>query len=151
MIGPVARVALKAFIDDYIERRTDIKRSTRLVMEHTRRNLIDYFGVDKPIREINPGEVDEWLLYLNTKGLADNTIRRRCGVAKQFLSHAIRKKLITDNPFAGLKSSVQGNPKRYFFVTRDMADKVFDACPDAEWRLFLHSLGMGDLDARLNI
>ena len=73
LIGPVSRVALKAFIDDYIERRTDIKRSTRLVMEHTRRNMIDYFGVDIPIREINPGEVDEWLLYLNQKGLADNT------------------------------------------------------------------------------
>jgi integrase len=42
---------------------------------------------------------------------------------------------VTDNPFADLVSAVRGNPSRLYFVTRDEAAKVLDACPDAEWRL----------------
>ena len=48
---------------------------------------------------------------------------------------AQRRKLLTDNPFADLVSAVRGNPSRLYFVTRDEAGKVLDACPDAEWRL----------------
>ena len=43
--------------------------------------------------------------------------------------------MISKNPFAKLKASVQGNSDRFFFVTRDMAVKVLDACPDSVWRL----------------
>ena len=39
------------------------------------------------------------------------------------------------NPFADLKASVQANKGREYFVTHEMAQKVLNACPDAEWRL----------------
>ncbi len=31
--------------------------------------------------------------------------------------------------------SVTGNAERQFFITRDAATKVLEACPDAPWRL----------------
>jgi hypothetical protein len=43
------------------------------------------------LREITPGDVDEWRLSLVRSGLSDNTIRRRCGIAKQFFNAAMRK------------------------------------------------------------
>jgi len=82
------------------------------VYGHTRRNLIDHFGADKLLKEITPGDADGWRLYLIGLGLSDNTVRRRCGIAKQFFRAAVRRKLVMVNPFADLKAAVLGNAKR---------------------------------------
>ncbi|MHC4563838.1 MAG: tyrosine-type recombinase/integrase [Planctomycetota bacterium] len=67
--------------------------------------------------------------------MAENTVRRRCGMAKQFFRAAVRRKLIPSNPFEDLKASVRGNSKQLYFITREEANKVLEACPDAQWRL----------------
>ena len=81
LVKPQARLTLAAFLTGYIAKRSDVKASTTLVYGHTQRNLIELFGEDRPIRSITPGDVDEWRLYLIEAGLADNTVRRRCGIA----------------------------------------------------------------------
>ena len=63
-------------------------------------------------------------------------MRRVCGRAKQFFRAALRKKLIAESPFADMKgTSVTANRSRDYFVTRDEADGVLNACPDAQWKL----------------
>ncbi len=126
---------LQAFLDRYFSSRIDVKPATLTVWGHTRRNLIAFFGPDKPLREITRGDADEWRLSLAAEGLSESTIRKRCGFAKQFLSAAVKHELIPSNPFAELKSGDLANPSRYYFVTREEADKVVEACPDAQWRL----------------
>lgn len=127
---------LKAFLDAYVDGRFDVKGSTSTVYGHTRRNLVEYFGADKPLRDITPGDADNWRIWLaQSEGLADNTVRRRSGIAKQFFKAAVRRKLIAENPFADLVAAVRRNEKRYHFISRDDAQKVIDACPDAQWRL----------------
>jgi len=126
---------LGAFLDSYIADRCDVKPATALVYGHTRRNLIDYFGAGKPLAEITPGEADKWRLYLIGLKLSDNTVRRRCGIAKQFFRAAVRRKLLVVNPFADLKAAIQANAKRFYFISKEEAAKVLDACPDAQWRL----------------
>lgn len=87
---------------------------------HTRRCLVAFYGPEKPLREIHSGSADEFRLFLiGTEKLSDNTVRRRCGIAKQFFRAAQRQKLIGENPFADLTATVRGNPKRYYFVTRE--------------------------------
>lgn len=129
------RATLGAFLDAYIARRVDVKPSTQLQYQQVRRNLVDYFGSTKPLRDITAGDADNWRLHLIGKGLADNTVRRRCGRAKHFFTAAARKGLVSSNPFADLKSAVSGNAERLYFVTRDETQRVLDACPDAQWRL----------------
>ncbi len=130
------QATLKGFVDAYIAKRIDVKGSTATVYGHTRRNLIEFFGADMPLRDISPGDADEWRLYLIEQGLAeDTTVRRRCGIAKQYFTAAVRKKLIASNPFSDLKSVVQANGSRSYFVTQEEAEAVLDACPDAQWRL----------------
>ena len=85
LIASRERATLAAFIDGYIAKRTDVKGSTATVYGHTRRNLVEFFGADKPLRDITPGDADEFCLYLLEQGLAgDSTVRRRCGIAKQY-------------------------------------------------------------------
>lgn len=126
---------LKGFIDSYFALRSSVKKSTQTVWGHTRRCLVEFFGADKPLRDLTAGCAEEWRADLIRQGLAENTIRRRCGIAKQFFGYALRKGLINQNPFSGLVAATRGNPSRNYYVTREETQKVLDACPDDEWRL----------------
>ncbi len=142
-----SRATLRAFVDDYISMRqsTDAKPATIVVWGHTRRNLIEHFGTDKPLREITAGDAEEWRLSLVGQGLAESTIRKRCSFAKQFFNHAVKKAVIDRNPFADLKSAAKSNPDRFHFVHRETMDRVLQACPDAEWRLIVSLARFGGL------
>ena len=135
LVSKRAGVRLQAFLDAYIKKRCDTKPSTRLVYGHTRRNLIAYFGADKPLRDITPGDADEWRLNLIAQGLADNTVRRRSGIAKQFFNAAVRKGVVEKNPFTDLKAGVLSNTSRMYFVSEAESQAVLDACPGNQWRL----------------
>ena len=126
---------LGEFLDQYISGRTDIKPSTRCNLEQVRRNLVDYFGAERLLASITPGDTDEFRVNLLGK-LGENTVRRNCGRAKQFFRAAVRKKLIVENPFADMKGcAVKATTDRMYFVTQEVAVKVLEACPDAQWRL----------------
>jgi integrase len=138
-------MTLGSFLDRYISSRTDAKAGTHKFFNNTRRNLIEFFGGDRPLRDITHGDADEWRIYLLDEGLADNTVRRRCGMARQFFRAAIRKNIITQNPFSDMRVTVLPNPARMFFISRAAAKKIFDACPDAEWRLIFALCRFGGL------
>jgi integrase len=138
-------VTLKRFIDDYIKSRIDTKPGTRSTYQHVQKNLIAYFGESKILRDVTRGDVDKWRLFLLSLGLSENTVRRRCGVAKQFFRAAMRNDIIEKNPFEGVKVVVQANPSRMYFVTADQARKVLEACPDAQWRLIFALCRYGGL------
>lgn len=131
---------LGPFIDLYISKRTDVKPGTLAVYNIVRGDLTRFFGPDKPLREITPGDADEWRLWLaegttTRNSLAENTIARRCGVAKQFFRTAVRKDLVNRNPFEDLKAGIRRNSTRDHFISRTDAERVLEACPDAQWRL----------------
>ena len=137
---------LAQWLATYIDGRTDVKGSTATVYGHTRRNLLAHFGGAKRLDEITPGDADAFRIHLKTdEGLADNTVRRRLGIAKQFFRGAVRQNLIEANPFDGQSTTVRDNPRRFYFVSRDEAQAVLDACPDAEWRLIFALCRYGGL------
>ncbi|QEG35121.1 tyrosine-type recombinase/integrase [Bythopirellula goksoeyrii] len=140
---------LGAFLDAFIKTQgVKVKASTKTVYGHTKRCLIEYFKKDKPLADISPGDADEWRAWLtSSQNLAPNTVRRRCGIARQFFKAAIRKRLLTENPFAELQEgvAVKGNKSRDYFVTREEANKVLKACPDDEWRLLFSLARYGAL------
>jgi integrase len=151
-------LTLGKHIDDYLTKRTDVKGSTKTNWGHTWRNLIAFFGDDKPLAEINAGDAKDFERYLKTEarenayagtekdeGLRPDTVRKRISNAKLFFGDAVEHELIARNPFVGLKSSVIGNRDRDFFVTQEMTAKVLDACPDAQWRLMVTLSRFGGL------
>ena len=135
---PGAGMTLAVFLDDFIARRKDTsKPATLIVYGHTRRCLVDKFGADKPLSEITTGDAKDWRMWLKSnEKLAENTIRRRVGFAKQFFTDAAEHDYIVRNPFDALKGvSIHGDPEKFYFITEEEARKVMDACPNAEWRL----------------
>jgi integrase len=141
---PAGSLTLKAFIDDYLASRSDLKAGTKQHIGHTAKNLIDFFGAEKPLRSLTEGDGDEWRRFLGEQKLAEPTIRRRCGIGKQLLRAAQRKHLIPANPFADLRGGNLANPDRAFNVTGDMAAKILDACT-GEWKLIFALLRFGGL------
>ena len=136
---------LGAFIDGYIATRTDVKPNTKAHLERARKNLVDFFGRDTPLVDITQGDADEFRLDLK-QTMGDNTVRRICGRAKQFFRVAVRKRLIAESPFGDMKdTAVRANKLREFFVSRETAQKVIDACPDAQWRLIFALARYGGL------
>lgn len=135
---------LGAFLDGYINGRTDVKPLTRRHLSDCKRRLVEFFGADKALAEITPADADAFLLFLRERyasGTAGRTVKR----AKQFLRNAVRARLIAENPFADVKPPSEVNESRKFFVTREAAYKVLDACPDAEWRLLFALSRFGGL------
>ena len=138
-------LTLGQFLSEYTQSRADVKPNTQIVYGRTCKHLIKHFGPKKLLTEITPGDADAWRLYLVKHGLAENTIRRTCGIARQFFRAARRRRLIAENPFDGLKTSVKGNKAREYFLSRQDAEKILEACPDAQWRLIFGLARWGGL------
>ena len=131
---------LGAYLDAYIASRDDVKARTHDIFQRTRRSLVQYFGPEKRIDQITPGDAKLWRQWLFRQGrfdggpLAENTVNDRCKKARQFFQFAVDLELIPKNPFRGLPGTVRANKPKWFFVTREMAERVLEACPDAQWR-----------------
>ncbi len=132
---------LAAFLEAYMAFRTDVKKSTRDNLLQAKKALIDFFGALTMLADVTPGDADEfrnWLLTKRARPLAANTARRLCARSKQFFTHALRKRLIDENPFAHMRGlMVRGNQERQRFVEAEVIDRVLAGCPDADWRLLV--------------
>ena len=98
------------------------------------------------INEVTVQQSKAFRVYLQSvSGLAENTIRRHIGIARQFFNSAVDAELIKRNPFRGQPVSARANPERFYYVTQEIAGKVLDACPDARWRLIFGLARWGGL------
>jgi integrase len=158
LLQPLEKVArqtgLLAFLEAYIDGRTDVKASTKNNnYKHAKGVLVEYFGPDRLLDSITPGDAEEFRIWLQTQRkaqhkprLAINTARRLCGRAKQFFAHALKKRLIDENPFAGMKGlQVRGTDERRREVSHEWIERVLAACPNEDWRLFVVLLRYGGL------
>ena len=144
-------------LDRYFASRGDVKESTLTHWRQARRSLLDFFGADRHLDTISAGDAKDFERWLKTptarknsysgqnKGLAPNTVRKRCGDAKQFFSDAVDREILSRNPFASICGTVTGNAERQHFVDRDTVAKVISACPDFEWRLLVALARYGGL------
>jgi integrase len=122
-----------------------VKASTATTYKQARRSLEDYFGHTRALTAITALDGDRFRQALKAEGLAEATISKRIKVSRQIFKQAVRWKMITENPFAEVKAGVQTNKSRMFFITRDVIEKVLDACPDAEWRTIIALSRFGGL------
>jgi integrase len=133
LIAGRAVATLGEFTRDYIDGRTDIKPRTRTNLEQSRRTLVDFFGAQKELRSITEHDADRWAIDLKQR-YAEATAARTVKHARQFFKAGTRARLVTSNPFAGVKCGSMSNDDRLYFVTRDATEKLIGACPDPDWR-----------------
>ena len=143
------QVTLAEFMQGYFDRRPDVKEATKTNWNRTVRVLNEFFGPSKPLLSVTPADARDFERWLHTDAaritgseegqstLAQNTIRRRIGIAKQFFNDAVERGLIGRNPFNGLKAAVTGNAAKRRFITREEIDRLLAVCPDSQWRLLV--------------
>jgi len=124
-----------AWLEQYLdEREDDLKPESLRKLEQTKAKLLAHFNEETPLRKISHEDAAAWRRFLKDLGLSEAAIKTHSGNAKTMLAAAVRRKVITENPFAMLKSGPTAS--RYTrYVTPDEIERVIDACPDAEWRL----------------
>jgi len=141
------KAALAEFVDTFIATRKDVKATTKTVWRRSWNHLIAYFGADCNLSTIGQGEAKDFRQHLLGTGMAENTVRKMCSVASQFFTDASERGLIDRNPFAqkSIPRTTRENRTRDCFITREMACKVLDACPDAQWKLLFALSRFGGL------
>lgn len=122
----------------YIFRNLHVKSSTVLSYEHVQRNLLAFFGPEKIIATITPGDADEFCRFLaTTEKLSKATISGRSRRARQFFTIAMKKKWITANPFDEIRPGSQTNPERQVYVPMEHVLAVLNQLPNDEYKAVL--------------
>ncbi len=147
---------LKQFLEDYVSRRPDITQRTEENWRQVITRLVMFFGPDRDIASIGPGEARDWAYWLRTsearlgdlgknRGLSENTARKMVSVARQFFADARRRRLITENPFEGIPAGTGPNTEREYFVSREEIERLLEVIPHTEWKLLVALARYGGL------
>lgn len=145
LVEPRSSSALGPFLRSYLDGRPDCKDSTIRKMQSAVNLLVEFFGENRGLRTIGKTDADGFRAFLVRSGQADNTVRRYCGLAKQFFRAALRAKLVEENAFGDQVAAVRGNPAKFHYVTTADAAKILTACPDVQWRMIFALCRWGGL------
>jgi integrase len=126
---------LGAVLDLYIDEKThDLKPESLRKLERTREMLLEYFDQQTPVSKITPAMASAWRASLKEDGLSEATIKSHSGNAKTMVAFALKRKIISENPFSDLKSGSTASKYRRF-VSADEIEKIIAVSPNAEWKL----------------
>ncbi|QDU76442.1 site-specific tyrosine recombinase XerC [Bremerella volcania] len=137
LIKPRSVKTLGQFLKEYFAERSDWKLSTQIKHNTSRNHLLAHIDESTPLREITEAHADSFVRYLKNDIETMKSTATRSKVlsnVKEYFRAAVRKRLISASPFAGISLPKQG-ADRYHYVTQDQAGKVLEACPDTQWRL----------------
>ena len=139
-------IQLGAFLERFFDHHLSVAGSTTGTLEKGRDCLIQHFGADRRIDKITKADTAAWRVWMLTEGnrrnkkdktMADSTVRRRTGMAKQFYKHAILLGYVDADPFEDLPSTVHANEARQHFVEASVVQACIEAAPNAQWRAII--------------
>lgn len=141
-------MTVREHAEAYLDRRTDIKPGSRLVVGQVVRVLGEYF-VETPLADVSPGDADDIARWLSTGGrtseqvktkgaaLSPATVGKRLQWCSSIFRDAVRRGLIQSNPFGDVRKPGGVNPDRQQYVPADVIETLIAAESDLEWRALL--------------
>ena len=138
-------VSVAGFLKDYVARRVDVKPATREVWRQVEKNLLDCFGANRDLRTIDEAAAEDFKTFLLKAKLAPTTVAKRLQFARQFFRAAVKRKLISANPFADVASKAASSKDRQQFIPREHIDRLLEACPNLDWRVIIRLSRFGGL------
>lgn len=117
-----ARAQLKPFLADYIASRTDVGKYTRINLNQSAAKLVEHFGETTTIDKVTHADAKRWAREIVG---ADATRGRLILYARQFFKHAVDSRLLTENPFRGIKAPKQTSAK-HFLIDPALAQPAAD-------------------------
>ena len=143
LIAHRATAILGDFLAAFIKRKSGhLKPTTVRNYRVTADHLIRYFGEDRPIGSITAGDAEDFaddLRKPNAKGVkrAEATVSKQIRRGREFFGYAVKKELVSKNPFSEVRVGVERNDARRSFVTREDFAAVLDQVTDPQTRLAL--------------
>lgn len=130
----MTKMTLRLLLDSFFDN-LEVNSQTMLNRQATRKLLLEFFGSETTIGSIQPLQAAKWRQWLKAQKYAEATMSKHVQLARQIFRQAIRWKLLSENPFADVKTGSQKNLARLRFISRADADAVIAACPDVQWKL----------------
>lgn len=138
-------VKLDEFLDGYVALKSadgsfkgEWSKSTTTKRKQSVKDLVQYFGGNKDIRDVSVQDGQKWknwLLGEKSRNLSPASTSKKIKDARQFFEHAIDLDLIERNPFTKVKLPPQDNPDRMRYVSASEVNAVLDVVTDREFRL----------------
>jgi len=145
LVSKRERVALGAFVANYITSRNDVKPASKEIWRQGERSLADYFGNEAPPHLIRNEQAEAYKQHLLGTGLRPYTVRKRLQFAKMIFTVMVKRGLIQGNPFDGVQVPATTDQSRDVYVPQADILVVMDQAPDAEWRAILALSRFGGL------
>ena len=140
-----APATLAVFVDQFTAGRADKAPATLSHYERAKL-LLESFGADKALADVTPHDADQFCSWMkSTKTHAENTTRGHLKNAKLMFGAAVRARLIVENPFKGISTSLVKRPDRMAFVDRATIQKILDACSTARLKAIVVLCRFGGL------
>ncbi len=117
-----------------VGRATELKPRTLVRLHQAEASLMAHFTANRPVRDLTESDAHAFRAYLIGAGYAEATVRKRCADAGTIMRYAMRLKLADSNPFDAVPTASVASKHRAYISESD-AGKVYDALPDAQWRL----------------
>lgn len=126
---------LHKYLDDYLKHKIDVKARTKGKLELAAAHLKEYFD-DIPMRAFTEGDADRYSMKLRTTK-ASATAARELKRCRQLFNAAIKDRIITTNPFAGISVASQRNDANKVEIDKATVLKVMKHLDCEEMRAAL--------------
>ena len=134
--GLNARLTIGEFGREWVDGRKDIQAERRQHYHTTIKMLEEYFGADKVLNDFSVGEAKAFQADLAQK-VSANTVAGRIKMAKCLFGAAVDFGHIFSNPFAKVKSTLQPNDDRFFYIPKETIDAIIEDVTCPEWKAII--------------
>lgn len=118
-----SKMLYREYVTDWLEKKQDINKKTRKTNEgHLNNHIIPELG-HIPLQKINVTHIESFIAAIQKKGLADGTVRKIYNLVQTSFNSAIRKEIISKNPFDLLDKSDKpktGKPKVDYWTKEEV-------------------------------
>ena len=136
-------------VEQYLTRRTpNVKPASMVAVKQALANAVEFFGANKRLEEVTPGDADDFAGWLcregrsrvqvnKSPGLRPATAQKRIERVRAFFRDAVRRRLIAENPFEGIKPLRVDDADRQAYVPAEVVDRLIAETPSLEWKALL--------------
>jgi integrase len=98
--------------------------------------LIKFFGTDYPLQKITAEQAIDFINEIK-QGAAEASVARWTKRARQIFKAAVKRKIIAENPFDGIKTGSMVNKENEYIVSIEETNALLDACTNPQQRLII--------------
>jgi len=138
---------LRDFLDNYIAGRKNdghTKKATLITIHRVADDLATVLGSNADLRGVSVENAEGFKQFYQDKELAGATTYRRLKMAKMLFNHAVKLKLVNENPFADVKGKNSNPVERRYYITESDTLKLIDAA-NPTWRTIVALARFGGL------